>query len=451
MSTQLLTPPDVATAKTGHIGRIVIASLATGLVGALALVLVAFPGAPEHVTTGAAMLAFAFSWAMLAVLSARRTDQPQRWARVPAAAMAVVGTALLVVAPSEQVMRAAGWIWPPALLALAVWMIRSARRDLRGRTRVWLVQPLCILLALGAVGGATETVLESMDHSLQAPAGQTYSVAGHRMYLHCTGTGSPTVLLSNGFGERSPSWSWITNTVAANTRVCVYDRAGQGWSEAAAAPQDGIELASDLHAALDSANIDGPYVLAGHSVGGTYNMIFAARYPAEVAGMVLLDSATPEQFTALPNYPGFYSTYRRAAGLLPTLARFGIGRIAAGAQFAGLPSQARHQEQAFAATARDFRGQRDEWSELPTAFKQAKALTTFGAKPLVVITADKGQEPGWSAAQDKLATLSSNTAHRVIRGATHSELLVNRNYAEGSSTAIDDVVAAVRTRSPLQP
>ena len=78
-------------------------------------------------------------------------------------------------------------------------------------------------------------------------------------------------------------------------------------------------------------------MLAGHSIGGTYDMIFAARYPAEVAGMVLLDSATPEQFTALPKYPGFYSMYRRASGLLPALARVGVGRLAATVQFAGLP------------------------------------------------------------------------------------------------------------------
>jgi pimeloyl-ACP methyl ester carboxylesterase len=451
MTTQLLTPPETAPAATGHIARIVVASLASGLVGALTLVLVVFPGAQEHVVTGMTMLAFAFGWAMLATLSARRTDQPQRWARVPAASMAVVGTALLIAAPSNRVLHALGWIWPPALLALAIWMIRSVRRELQSRTRAWLIHPVCVVLALAAVGGGTETVLESMDHNLRAPAGQTYVVAGHRMYLHCTGAGSPTVLLSSGFGERSPSWSWIATTVARTTRVCVYDRAGQGWSEAASGPQDGIELATDLHAVLDAAQIAGPYVLAGHSVGGTYNMIFAARYPSEVAGMVLLDSATPEQFTALPNYPGVYSTFRRVSGALPTLARLGVGRLASGTDFGGLPARARDQERSFAATARDFRGQRDEWSELPTVFTQAKALTTLGAKPLVVVTAGEGQDPGWFAAQDKLATLSSNSVHRTIHGAVHVALLDDQRFAGDSSAAIDDVVAAIRTRTPLQP
>jgi pimeloyl-ACP methyl ester carboxylesterase len=452
MTTQLQTPTEAAEVvetKQGHIGRVVIASLGSGLLAALVLVFLVLPSATEPVTLGAAMLSFAFGWAMLAVLSARRTSQPQTWARVPAAAMAIVGTGLLVFQPGDQMMSALGWIWPPAVLGLAIWMRRSVRRALRSRTRAWIVQPVCAVLAIAAVGGGAETVLESMDHSLHAPAGQTYQVNGHRMFLHCTGTGSPTVLLSSGFGERSPSWAWIVNSVASTTRVCVYDRAGEGWSEPAGHPQDGIELATDLHGTLAAAGVNGPYVLAGHSVGGTYNMIFAARYPTEVAGMVLLDSATPEQFTALPKYPAFYSTYRRVSGVLPTLARLGIGRVAATTQFSGLPTGARQQEQAFAATAREFGGMNDEWSQLPAAFTQAKALTTLGAKPLIVLTAGKGQEAGWSDAQDKLALLSSNMVHRTIDDATHAELLVNQRYADQSSAAIVEVVSAARTHIAL--
>jgi pimeloyl-ACP methyl ester carboxylesterase len=449
MTAQLQTSTNAAQTGTGHIGRVVIGSLGTGLLAAVVLVFLVLPSAAEPVVLGAAMLALAFGWAMLAVGSDRRTGQPQTWARVPAAAMAILAVALLVSRPGEQVMSALGWIWPPALLALAVWMMRSVRRELRSRTRAWLVQPLCAVLAVAAVGGGAETVLESMDHSLQAPPGQTYQVAGHRMFLHCTGTGSPTVVLSSGFGERSPSWSWIVDSLAGATRVCVYDRAGHGWSEPAAGPQDGVALATDLHATLAAAGVAGPYVLAGHSVGGTYNMVFAARYPAEVAGMALVDSATPEQFTALPNYPGFYSAYRRVSGVLPILARLGIGRVVAATQFSGLPTQARRQEQAFAATASEFRGMNDEWSQLPTTFTQAKALTTFDAKPLVVLTAGQGQEAGWSAAQDKLALLSTNSVHRTIQAATHAELLVDQRFAQQSSTAILEVVTAARTHSTL--
>ncbi len=449
MTAETLTPPEPTATRSGPIVRIVAASMTLGLVAALTLTLVVLPGAREHIVAAALLLCFATGWAALAWMSARWTDQPQRWARVPAAAMAATGAALLAFAPGDRAMADLGWVWPPALLGLAVWMIRRVRKELRTRARTWLVQPVCVALVLAAIGGATETVLESVDHSLNAPAGQTYEVAGHRMYLHCTGSASPTVLLSNGFGERTPSWSWITSTLAATTRVCVYDRAGQGWSEAASGPQDGAQVAADLHATLAQAHIGGPYVLAGHSIGGTYNMIFAARYPSEIAGMVLLDSATPEQFTVLPNYPGFYSMYRRASGLLPTLARLGVGRLAATIQFDGLPTREREQERAFAATARDFRAQRDEWSELPNVFTQAKALTTLGSTPLIVVTADRDQDPGWPEAQNKLATLSTNSTHRVFHGATHIELLVDRRFAAESSRAITDVVTAARHHTEL--
>ncbi|HEV7203107.1 MAG TPA: alpha/beta hydrolase [Jatrophihabitans sp.] len=447
MTTQTLTPHEPTTTRSGPLARVVAASMTLGLAGAATLALVVLPGASEHVVLAAMLLSFAAGWAALAGMSTRWTGRPQGWARVPAAAMAATGAALLAFSPGDQAMADLGWVWPPALLALAVWTFRAARRTLHTRARAWLVQPVCVALALAAVGGATETVLGTSDHRLDAPTGQTYDVAGHRMYLHCTGSGRPTVLLSSGLGERTPSWAWITGTVAATTRVCAYDRAGQGWSEAASSPQDGAAVAADLHATLAKAHVDGPYVLAGHSIGGIYDLIFAARYPTEVAGLVLLDSATPEQFTALPRYPGFYSMYRRATGILPVLARVGIGRLAATVQFDGLPAGARDQERAFASRAHDFNAQRDEFAELPTAFAQAKALTSLGTTPLVVVTADQGQDPGWSQAQDRLATLSTNSAHRIVHGATHEALLLDRRFAAASCRAITDTVFAARTHA----
>jgi hypothetical protein len=90
------------------------------------------------------------------------------------------------------------------------------------------------------------------------------------------------------------------------------------------------------------------------------------------------------------------------------------------------------------------RADHNEFAELPTAFKQARALTTLGSKPLVVLTADLGQQAGWSASQDKLALLSSSHAHRTIRGATHTALLDNQYFARVTSMGIKAVVVAAR-------
>jgi pimeloyl-ACP methyl ester carboxylesterase len=442
-------PQPAAPARRGPIGWIVAGSLVLGAAAALVLVAVVFAGAREHVITGSALLGFALGWVLLALMSARWTSQPQRWALVPAAVLGVIGGALLLLAPGASVMTALGWVWPPILLVLAVWMLRQARRHVVSWTRPWLIYPVCVLTALVAVAGFVETV---RDASASAPsaAGQTYDVGGHRLYLECTGAGSPTVVLASGYGSHTPSWAGIAPQVARDTRVCTYDRAGEGRSEPASGPQDGVAIAADLHALLAKANEPGPYVLAGLSVGGTYALIYAARYPTEVAGMVLLDSSSPQQFS-LRTYPGVYDMMRRATALFPSLARIGLARPAFGGGFADLPPAARDQERAFAVSADELRGERDEWSQLPAAFRQSQALTDLDARPLVVITAGKGQDPGWSAAQGKLATLSTNSAHRTIAGAVHQALVTDQSFAADSAQGLQDVVAAVRTGGPVQP
>jgi pimeloyl-ACP methyl ester carboxylesterase len=406
-------------------------------------------GAAEPVVTGSAMLGFGLGWAMLAALSVWRTDQPQRWALVPAAYFTIVGAALLLFSPGDGALSLLGWAWPPLLLALLAWVVVRARRHLRSWTRPLVLYPVLVVLALSAAGGAFETVAESADAG-QAVAGRMVDVGGHRLYLACSGTGSPTVVLENGLGEHTSSWAWIVRNVALDTRVCVYDRAGQGWSESAAGPQDGVQVAADLHTLLERAAVPGPYVLAGHSVGGTYALIFAARYPRQVAGMVLLDSSTPRQFTALPDYRAAYASGRRLSALLPPLARVGLLRLAAGGGSGGLPPQARSQELALAVTARELSRQGVEWAELPAVFAQAQTLTGLKGMPLIVVTAGRGQQTGWPAAQARLARLSTNSLHRTVAAADHTALLYSKAISANSSQAIRDVVGAVRTGTPLR-
>ena len=120
----------------------------------------------------------------------------------------------------------------------------------------------------------------------------------------------------------------------------MYDRAGRGRSEPSPDAEDGDQIATDLHTLLERAGLTGPLVLAGHSLGGLYVLDFTARYPEQVAGMVLLDSTPPTAITALPDYPGFYDIYRTATGVIPGLARLGVALSTAG--------QARSQRDEFA-------------------------------------------------------------------------------------------------------
>ena len=252
------------------------------------------------------------------------------------------------------------------------------------------------------------------------------------------------MVLFNGLGERTPSWAWVQSAVARQTRVCAYDRAGQGWSGKAPGRQDGHELAADLHGLLSAAHVPGPYVLAGHSVGGTYALAYAMDYRNETAGVALIDSASPHQFD-LPDYPGFYSMWRRAGALLPSLGRAGIPRLTSGLGSGELPSDARREARAFNSSPRELRANHDEFAELRTVFDQTKALRTLEGKPLFVLTADLGQQSGWFAAQDKLATLSTNSLHQRTHGATHAALLEEEGFAGTTSRAIGAVVQAARS------
>jgi pimeloyl-ACP methyl ester carboxylesterase len=448
--TELPPIPSPHPPRRGRIGLVIATSLLIGAVAALVLDVVVFAGAREHVITGTALLGFALGWGLLALWSGRRTSQPQQWALVPAAFLGLSGVALLLLTPSDRALTLLGWVWPPALLALAGWMVNQARRSLFSWSRVWLIYPVCAVTALVGVAGAVETVRATSASNTSA-AGQTYDVGGHRLYLECSGAGSPTVVLTSGFGSHTPSWAWIAPAVAVDTRVCTYDRAGEGRSDPATGPQDGVQLAADLHALLAKANVPGPYVLVGHSVGGPYSLVFAARYPTEVAGMVLLDATSPHQFALIPSYSGVYETFRRATALFPSLARLGLARPAFGTGFTELPPAARDQEREFAVSNGELRGERDEWSQFPAAFRQAQAMTDFGTKPLLVLTAGTGQDPGWSAAQDQLAALSHNSAHHTVSGATHEALLIDRNFAASSAQGVRDVVQAARAGTPLRP
>src|ERR1051325_5247773 len=129
------TDPSERPIRKGHVGLVVAGSMITGFVVALVLVIGPFGGAQEHVIMGTALLGWSLGWALLAALSIRWTDQPQRWAVVPATVMALAGSSLLIFRPDANAFNVLGWIWPPALIALGVWMTVQARRNLRSLTR----------------------------------------------------------------------------------------------------------------------------------------------------------------------------------------------------------------------------------------------------------------------------------------------------------------------------
>jgi pimeloyl-ACP methyl ester carboxylesterase len=410
-------------------------SIVAGAALAVAFLLSLAPGSSEPVVSGSVLLAFGVGWGLMAFTSSRFSAQPQAWTAMPAMVLGLIGLGLVVFQPGPAVMDLLSWVWPLALGVLAVWMVIQVRRHLHGRGR-WLVVPVIATLLVFAIGGGIATISAATASSAATATGRMIDVGGHRLYIECTGSGGPAVILQAGLGASSSSWAGIAPALAATTTVCTYDRAGHGRSDEAAGPQDGIALATDLHTLLERAGVAGPYVIVGHSSGGPYVRVFAAQYPDEIAGMVLLDAQPADAFTALPDYAGFYSTYRTVVTLAPSLARIGV--------LGPLLGLSAHESTAAAA-----RGARDEVLALPTVLRQSSALTSLGDRPLIVVTATAEADRGWVAAQDALPRLSSASVHRVLAAATHNSLISGVDVAQ-SSQAILDVLASIQTGTALR-
>ena len=187
-------------------------------------------------------------------------------------------------------------------------------------------------------------------------------------------------------------------------------------------------------------------MLAGHSIGGPYAMTYAARYPEQVAGLVLLDGSSPEQYTRIPSYAGQYAVMRRGLAVMPALDRVGLGRLLPPLS---LPAPAADQVKALTQTARGASNGRDELTVVLDTFEQAQALTTFGDRPLAVLTASENvSEDGWVSEQERMAALSSDHVRRTV-ASSHMGLLEDPAPAAASTQAITEVVAAVRTGRPL--
>jgi pimeloyl-ACP methyl ester carboxylesterase len=196
----------------------------------------------------------------------------------------------------------------------------------------------------------------------------------------------------------------------------------------------------------------------GHSFGGMYMQTYAARYPDEVAGVALVDSSTePDQFSQRPEAQDSNEPQKQSSAAVPQLvrlgvslpARLGVVRLLSKLDPASpeLPHQQREQIDALTPSTRQVTTYALEFLA-PTQTLRLGSPGSLGNKPLAVVTAGES-EPSWLKRQDELATLSSNSMHRVVKGATHESLLYERSDAQATSAAIDEVVAAVRNDRPL--
>jgi pimeloyl-ACP methyl ester carboxylesterase len=177
------------------------------------------------------------------------------------------------------------------------------------------IQAGLVAMATARLGGFQQPV------AAQTPTatitGNLIDVGGRSLYLERGGGGEPTVLFESGFGNNAQIWDSIALPpdsgetavlpgVAAFTTVCAYDRPGtildlehRSRSDPVPMPRTAVDVVTDLYALLQAAEVPGPYVLVGHSFGGIVVRLYAATYPEDVIGMVLVDAGDEEMHTRL--------------------------------------------------------------------------------------------------------------------------------------------------------
>ena len=171
---------------------------------------------------------------------------------------------------------------------------------LTSRRLRWIAYGSAILLGAGVLGGTANSIATRRGFASNPAPGRLVDVGGHRLHLDCSGSGSVTVVLESALGGWSIDWAKLRPVLAERIRVCAYDRAGYGWSDASGRRYTPEATARELHDLLVAADVPGPYLLVGHSIGGLYVRHFAALYRADVVGMVLVDPSHEDLLARLP-------------------------------------------------------------------------------------------------------------------------------------------------------
>lgn len=310
---------------------------------------------------------------------------------------------------------------------------------------------LAAVLALTGIGASWQAIAARRDRRAFPPPGELVDVGDHRLHLIVAGepTGAPTVVLEAGMASMSVNWAWVQHDLAAQGRVVSYDRAGLGWSDTGYGSRDAVTSAEELHTALRQAGIGPPYVLAGHSYGGLVVRMFTDRYADEVVGMVLVDSSHPDQWV---NIPAARNGRTVAMGnrVIAGLARIGVLRLvhAERPYIAGLPARAYAEMRAYLARPQGWSAGADgllAWGRQSRG--QVNATRDLGHLPLVVLSVTEQDRYAeiLTRLQAQLVSLSSNSKHITVTGATHYTLVSQQRYAAFVSDAIRAVSAAARS------
>ena len=286
--------------------------------------------------------------------------------------------------------------------------------------------------------------------TIPSPPGRLIDVGGYKLHLWCQGSGSPAVILDSGLAGNSLLWASALSLISRQTQACAFDRPGYAWSEPApdGVPRASLQIVHELRLALEGAGVPPPYILVGHSFGAINMLVFAYNFPAEVAGLILVDPSHPEMMERVPGLPPI-EAMQRSYNMLAKLSRIGLLRwlgplllkrlLPQGRQT--LPPQVWDALIFFVSRPDDYRTASREISFWRQSLEQARRPPgSLGSLPLEVLSSER-----WSSGKmtpikqmtsqlhAELAALSSHGRHLTVSDCDHADLPVARPDAVAAS------------------
>lgn len=328
--------------------------------------------------------------------------------------------------------------WPRAKAA----SLSKPRTAVGGRFILSSAALIVLFLAFG-VFRASIYALTVMEERKFPPPGRLVDVGGHRLHLYCTGTGSPVVILEAGLGRGWDDWYDVVPEIAKITKVCVYDRAGYGWSDPGPQPRSSQRIADELHVLLTHSAIRPPYVLVGHSFGAFIVRIYANKHPQEIAGLVLVDPMH-EDFQE-PAAPKTLSQFLRSS-LLPKTGLQRLRRLRAGTS--AVPSRMRSADPPFKnrlviwSPPKQIAAENSELSSMEQSVTEVRATGSLAKAPLVEITSAESLS-SYSELQAYFASRSKASGHVL---AQHSSHMVQLDEPEVVVRATLELIANAKGR-----
>jgi len=290
-----------------------------------------------------------------------------------------------------------------------------------------------LVVVLPLAGVIYQFVTTKIDEYRYPARGEMVDVGYYSLHLYCTGEGgAPTVVMDSGLGGTVLDWQLVQLEVAKFMRVCTYDRAGMYWSDPGAQPRTSQQIVKELHTLLGNAGVQGPYVLVGHSFGGTNMQVYANQYSDEVAGIVLVDSALEDEEAVT-----LTRSLQPSPVLLKILATIGVTHLpyTLGGEAPGQTSPDLLDEQAAISSHRkDAFAVADETSSLEESFDENRAAPmSLGDKPLIVLTA--GPLPLEVITS---GGLSQEQAHQMDKLHSESQVDLTRRSQNAKQVIVED-------------